>query len=175
MDAFINPPDVLKEQARKQEAEKREGQAQSFPEQPERDVLLFLLEYAPLKPWQHDVLAIVREEAYYFAPQGQTKIMNEGWASFWHSTIMTHEDPPSLGAGRLRRPPLGHDGHPAGPAQPVQARASSCSATSRSGGTRASSARNARNATTTRSAGGGTSSSAWAARRSSRSAGSTTT
>jgi stage V sporulation protein R len=31
----------------------------------------------------------VREEAYYFAPQGQTKIMNEGWASYWHSTIMT--------------------------------------------------------------------------------------
>jgi stage V sporulation protein R len=31
----------------------------------------------------------VREEAYYFAPQGMTKIMNEGWASFWHSTIMT--------------------------------------------------------------------------------------
>ena len=33
---------------------------------------------------------IVREEAYYFAPQGQTKIMNEGWASYWHSTIMTN-------------------------------------------------------------------------------------
>ncbi len=35
------------------------------------------------------MLAIVREEAYYFAPQAQTKIMNEGWASYWHSTIMT--------------------------------------------------------------------------------------
>ena len=35
------------------------------------------------------MLAIVRDEAYYFAPQGQTKIMNEGWATFWHSTIMT--------------------------------------------------------------------------------------
>jgi stage V sporulation protein R len=35
------------------------------------------------------VLSIIREEAYYFAPQGQTKIMNEGWASYWHSTIMT--------------------------------------------------------------------------------------
>ena len=63
----------------------------SIPEQPERDVLLFLLEHAPLKAWQHDVLAIIREEAYYFAPQGQTKIMNEGWASFWHSTIMTQK------------------------------------------------------------------------------------
>jgi stage V sporulation protein R len=54
-----------------------------------RDVILFLLEYAPLKPWQIDVLSIIRDEAYYFAPQGQTKIMNEGWATYWHSTIMT--------------------------------------------------------------------------------------
>ena len=57
----------------------------SFPERPEKDVLLFLIEHAPLKPWQRDVLSIIRDEAYYFAPQGQTKIMNEGWASYWHS------------------------------------------------------------------------------------------
>ena len=37
------------------------------------------------------MLSIVRDEAYYFAPQGQTKIMNEGWASYWHSTIMTRQ------------------------------------------------------------------------------------
>ena len=55
-------------------------------------MLLFLIEHAPLKPWQRDVLSIIRDEAYYFAPQGQTKIMNEGWASFWHSTIMTQQD-----------------------------------------------------------------------------------
>jgi stage V sporulation protein R len=89
MDSFINPPAMLKEDARKKETEKEKSKPTSFPEQAERDVLLFLMEYAPLKPWQYDVLAIIREEAYYFAPQGQTKIMNEGWASFWHSTIMT--------------------------------------------------------------------------------------
>ena len=60
-----------------------------FPERPERDVLLFLIEHAPLERWQRDVLSIVREEAYYFAPQAQTKIMNEGWASYWHSKLMT--------------------------------------------------------------------------------------
>jgi stage V sporulation protein R len=87
MDPFINPPDVLKEEARRKEAEKQK--AKSFPEHPERDVLLFLLEHAPLNAWQRDVLSIIREEAYYFAPQAQTKIMNEGWASYWHSTIMT--------------------------------------------------------------------------------------
>ena len=89
MDSFINPRQVLKDEAKKRETEKEKTRSVSVPEQPERDVLLFLLEYAPLKPWQHDVLAIIREEAYYFAPQGQSKIMNEGWASFWHSTIMT--------------------------------------------------------------------------------------
>jgi stage V sporulation protein R len=88
MDGFINPPEVLRKEARdRQEADAK--RVRQFPEQPERDVLLFLLEHAPLKPWQHDVLAIVRDEAYYFAPQAQTKIMNEGWASYWHSTIMT--------------------------------------------------------------------------------------
>ena len=88
MSDYINPPAALKAE---EERLKKEQQAieRSFPERPERDVLLFLIENAPLKPWQRDVLSIVRDEAYYFAPQGQTKILNEGWASFWHSTIMT--------------------------------------------------------------------------------------
>jgi stage V sporulation protein R len=60
-----------------------------IPETPEKDVLLFLMEHAPLKEWQVDVIGILREEAYYFLPQRITKIMNEGWASYWHSTIMT--------------------------------------------------------------------------------------
>jgi stage V sporulation protein R len=87
MDGFVNPPAFLKEQQKARDADKQK--AKQFPENPERDILLFLLEHAPLSSWQHDVLAIIRAEAYYFAPQGQTKIMNEGWASFWHSTIMT--------------------------------------------------------------------------------------
>ncbi len=56
---------------------------------PEKDVLLYLLERAPLHDWQQEVLSVIREEAYYFTPQRQTKIMNEGWASFWHSMLMT--------------------------------------------------------------------------------------
>jgi stage V sporulation protein R len=89
MDAFINPPEFLADQQRKLEA--AEQQRRRFPEEPERDVLLFLLEHAPLEHWQHDVLDIVREEAYYFAPQRQTKIMNEGWACFAHTHIMTQK------------------------------------------------------------------------------------
>jgi stage V sporulation protein R len=45
---------------------------------------------APLEPWQRELLGIVRSEAYYFVPQRMTKIMNEGWASFWHSRMLTH-------------------------------------------------------------------------------------
>ena len=53
------------------------------------DVLGFLIDNGPLVPWQRDVLSLVREEAYYFVPQRMTKIMNEGWASFWHSRLLT--------------------------------------------------------------------------------------
>jgi stage V sporulation protein R len=86
MDSFINPPGVVAAEIAKQRAEKVASQ---LPEEPMRDVMLFILQNAPLKPWQVDVLSIIRDEAYYFAPQGQTKIMNEGWATFWHTTIMT--------------------------------------------------------------------------------------
>ncbi|MFN0054601.1 MAG: SpoVR family protein [Planctomycetales bacterium] len=90
MDTYINPPDVLRAEARDREQQEQDKERKrSFPDEPQRDVLLFLLDHAPLKPWQHDVLSIIRDEAYYFAPQGQTKIMNEGWASYWHSKIMT--------------------------------------------------------------------------------------
>ena len=54
-----------------------------------KDVLGYLIQHAPIEEWQADILGILREEAYYFLPQRMTKIMNEGWASYWHSTIMT--------------------------------------------------------------------------------------
>jgi stage V sporulation protein R len=89
MDRFINPPDFVEEQ-RKRMAEKAK-RSKRDPSEPQKDVLLFLLEHAPLEDWERDVLRIVRDEAYYFAPQGQTKIMNEGWASYWHSRILTEK------------------------------------------------------------------------------------
>ena len=90
MDDFVNPREELDrlEKERREDAQAADDRRR-FPERPERDVLLFLLERAPLKEWQHDILSIVRDEAYYYFPQGQTKIMNEGWASYWHTTIMT--------------------------------------------------------------------------------------
>jgi len=87
MEPFINPEHFVESQKRKM-AEEAE-QAKRFPENPRRDVLGFLIENAPLEPWEHDVLTVIRREAYYFLPQMQTKIMNEGWASYWHSKLMT--------------------------------------------------------------------------------------
>ena len=87
MDRFINPRDVL-DRERRERAEAM-AQRRRFPAEPKRDVLGFLLAHAPLERWQQEILSLVRDEAYYFVPQGQTKIMNEGWASYWHSTIMT--------------------------------------------------------------------------------------
>ena len=88
MESFINPDDYMAAQKKKLEAQ-RENARHRFPETSTRDVLRFLLDYAPLEPWERDVLEMVREEAYYFWPQAQTKIMNEGWATYWHSKIMT--------------------------------------------------------------------------------------
>ncbi len=61
-----------------------------LPPHPELDLLWFLKTYAPIEPWQQDVLTIIREESYYFYPQFNTKIMNEGWASYWHAELFHH-------------------------------------------------------------------------------------
>ncbi|HVY47474.1 MAG TPA: SpoVR family protein [Minicystis sp.] len=89
MDSFINPEEYLEAQKKKRELQKKPER--KTPEHPERDVLKFLLDHAPLDRWERDVLEVVRDESYYFVPQRQTKIMNEGWASYWHSKMMTEK------------------------------------------------------------------------------------
>jgi len=88
LDRWINPPGALEAEAKKQRDQKNKMRDVT-PAHPTRDVLLYLLQHARLEDWQMDCLAIVRDESYYFSPQGMTKIMNEGWASYWHSTLMT--------------------------------------------------------------------------------------
>lgn len=89
LEEYINPQAFIDLQ--RQRKAKEVDEKMKVPKHPERDVMGFLLEHAPLARWEYDVLSIVRNEAYYFAPQGQTKILNEGWASYWHSKIMTHK------------------------------------------------------------------------------------
>ena len=60
-----------------------------FPEEPQENILYFIEKNAPLlKPWQREIVRIVRKIAQYFYPQSQTKVMNEGWACFWHYTLI---------------------------------------------------------------------------------------
>lgn len=60
---------------------------------PEKDLLYFIMTQAKgLKDWQRDIISIMREEMFYFWPQIETKIMNEGWASLWHARIMRSLD-----------------------------------------------------------------------------------
>lgn len=91
MDGYVNPVDLLEVQRQQQleEAAKKKR----LPEQPQRDVLQFMIDHAPLTEWQIRILQIIRDEAYYFAPQMQTKILNEGWASYWHAKMMTDLHP----------------------------------------------------------------------------------
>ncbi|GAB3798346.1 SpoVR family protein [Virgibacillus kimchii] len=64
-----------------------------FPPRPEKDLLLFIEEYSrELENWQRDIITMMREEMQYFWPQLETKIMNEGWATYWHQRILREMD-----------------------------------------------------------------------------------
>ncbi|RQG99959.1 SpoVR family protein [Natrarchaeobius oligotrophus] len=79
-----------------------EDAAVTFPEEPQKDLLAFVREHGKrydgeseraveMTEWQRDVLDMMRAEAYYFAAQKMTKVMNEGWAAYWESKMMTDE------------------------------------------------------------------------------------
>ena len=66
-----------------------EDTARRFPEEPQENLLYFIEKNAPLlEPWQREIVRIVRKIAQYFYPQRQTQVMNEGWATFWHYTLL---------------------------------------------------------------------------------------
>jgi stage V sporulation protein R len=75
-------------------AKQAAGQAQRaarFPSEPQENLLYFIEKNAPrLDPWQREIVRIVRKIAQYFYPQRQTQVMNEGWATFWHYTLLNH-------------------------------------------------------------------------------------
>lgn len=60
-----------------------------FPGRPEKDLVMFIIQHSKeLEDWQRDIMSVIRQEMLYFWPQMETKIMNEGWASYWHLRIM---------------------------------------------------------------------------------------
>jgi len=92
LDKFINTPERMKK--KEEDLKKRIARDKKFPRKLEKDVLQFLIDNAKfnnpeLKGWQIDILEMLREEMYYFSPQIMTKIMNEGWAVYWHAKLMT--------------------------------------------------------------------------------------
>jgi stage V sporulation protein R len=89
MDEFINPPEWM-EKKRQRHAAEVEAE-RKLPGGPRRDIMALFLERAPLARWEWDLLHIVHDEALYFAPQRVTKIMNEGWASYWHRRLMVDD------------------------------------------------------------------------------------
>lgn len=88
MERFVNTEEH-KEKEREQNEEILKHNKKTFPHKPTRDVLLYILNYIPLEQWKQNILSMVRDEALYFRPQMTTKVMNEGWASYWDSYIMT--------------------------------------------------------------------------------------
>jgi spore cortex formation protein SpoVR/YcgB (stage V sporulation) len=68
---------------------KEDVKQKRFPDEPQENLLYFFEKNAPLlEPWQREIIRIVRKISQYFYPQKQTKVMNEGWATFWHFTIL---------------------------------------------------------------------------------------
>jgi len=71
------------------ETDEEEKEMERFPEEPQENLLYFIEKNAPLlEPWQREIVRIVRKIAQYFYPQRQTQVMNEGWATFTHYTIL---------------------------------------------------------------------------------------
>lgn len=72
----------------KKEAEKEKSEYR-FPAEPEENILYFIEKNSPLlESWEREVIRIVRKVGQYFYPQRQTQVMNEGWATFWHYTLL---------------------------------------------------------------------------------------
>lgn len=87
MDSFVNPEDFINDMQKIESERKKEDDR--FPLIAQRDVLRFLIKHGEgFQPWQKDILSVVRDESHYFLPQKMTKIMNEGWAVYWHRKIM---------------------------------------------------------------------------------------
>ncbi len=80
--------DIWRTVPQKRKGERRPSEG-LFPGEPQENLLYFVEKHAPkLEPWQRELVRITRKMAQYFYPQGQTKVMNEGWATFWHYTLL---------------------------------------------------------------------------------------
>jgi stage V sporulation protein R len=96
MEPYINTKEFKKSENEKAEKRELSDELNLFLE-PTKDILGFLRDNAPLKPWQQDILSMIYEESIYFFPQRQTKVLNEGWASLTDHVIMAEQGYSGLG------------------------------------------------------------------------------
>ena len=87
MDEWVNNDEYLRREKKRIEKEEASLDLEIF-QNPEKDILGYLKDHAPLKAWQQDVVSMLYEEALYFAPQFLTKVINEGWASYVDYKLM---------------------------------------------------------------------------------------
>lgn len=82
------------ETAKQHDPTETEGiKVRKFPPEPEKDIVWFIQEFSEvLEDWRRDIMTMLRDEMLYFWPQMETKIMNEGWASYWHQRIVRELD-----------------------------------------------------------------------------------
>lgn len=84
-----------KNKEKNKDKDKGKKKREKNPLLPEKDLLYFIMKNSPtLEVWQRDIMSMIHQEMEYFVPQMQTKIMNEGWASFWHARLMRELDLP---------------------------------------------------------------------------------
>lgn len=108
---FLYRPEDLEERREQQAAEDAHRSLVDAglitPPHPTREILEYLLQYAPLREWEQQLLAGIIFEAKFFTAHRMTKIMNEGWAAYWHNKLMIGEAknsvPPQLASGEVVR------------------------------------------------------------------------
>ena len=96
MDEWINTHNYMDSQKEKIK-EKEAADFLDIFKGPEKDIMGYLRDNAPMKPWQQDIISMLHEEAMYFAPQRATKMLNEGWASFVDYYILSRGNLAGLG------------------------------------------------------------------------------
>jgi len=96
MDEWVNPDGYIEDENERIEKKDARDFLDMFGK-PERDVMGFLKNHAPLKPWQQDIISMLYDESMYFHPQRQTKMLNEGWASFVDYHLLCREGMAALG------------------------------------------------------------------------------
>lgn len=96
MEPYINTPEFRRRQEERARRKEVVEQLELFTS-PTKDIMGFIKDNGPFKPWQQDIASMMYQEALYFAPQRVTKALNEGWASYIDYNLIARQGLCSLG------------------------------------------------------------------------------